>query len=169
MLKPDYPHESASNSLFNVKKGEVLECPPGYNPSSCFRVCESPATAQQYIKTAYTENTMPSVSSEGEGRSPPPPSYPLFRKITAPDGSVTHQLFARDIHRFLARREEEVIADMAASKLQSNTVQRLLDYERKHFSRQSVIKLLEPIANPKSEEKKDSKEKGITTSKSLRA
>jgi hypothetical protein len=55
VLQPQYPHDSASNSLFNVKKGEILECPAGYKPSDSFQVCDTREAAEEYIKLAGGE------------------------------------------------------------------------------------------------------------------
>ena len=156
VLKPDYPHASASNSLFNVKKGEILECPTGYNPSNSFQVCETRAAAEQYLK--LISKLKPKVEAEitSELRAEaeevprdellPQATYPLFRKVSSTGGGEPeYQLFARDIHRFLARKEGEIIADIQAIKLHRNTAERVLEYERKNFSRTAITDALENV------------------------
>lgn len=187
VLKPDYPHESATNSLFSVKKGEIIECPPGFSPSSSFQVCATRAAAEEYARLAYLkpksespppQPTQPPAEGAGRSVSSPPPAYPLFRKVASPAGEpVSYQLFSRDIHRFLSRSESEIIADIQAINLHPNTAERLLAYEQKHFRRDSIITLLKPLV-PQSEEpskepvkepvKEPEKKSGITTTKSIR-
>lgn len=158
VLKPNYPHESASNSLFTVKKGEILECPPGYEPSNSFQVCETHVAADQYLKLiskTKTENLPSKLRTEAEESSklPPQATYPLFRKVSSTGGGEpAYQLFARDIHRFLSRKEGEIIADIHAVNLHRNTAERLLEYERKNFTREKIVGVLEGIV--KEEEKK---------------
>lgn len=150
VLKPDYPHGRASNTLFRVKKGEFIECPTGYKPSSAFEVCETQEAAQTYIKLAYsTEKKVSagvSTSSPDEitpsvkERSKSSPAYPLFRRVSSPDGSEQqYRLFARDIHRFLAREEIDVLTDIQSIKLNNKTAQQLLDCELKQSAPRKVI------------------------------
>ena len=164
VLKPEYPHASASNSLFTVKKGEILECPPSYNPSNSFQVCETRAAAEQYLKLiSKTENIslVRTIAEESQKDKLSTPIYPLFRKVASTGGgNPEYQLFARDIHRFLSRKEGEIIADIHATNLHRNTAERLLEYERKNFSRKAVINVLEGIVEKEEklgEEKKDEK------------
>lgn len=162
VLKPEYPHGSASNSLFTVKKGEILECPEGYEPSSSFQVCESRATAEQYLtlisSQSKAESLLPHQAEEERGESFPQPTYPLFRKVASiGDDEPSYQLFARDIHRFLSQTEMEIIAAIRSVNLHHNTAERVLAYERKNFSRKSIIDVLEAIVKSKEdlgEEKK---------------
>jgi hypothetical protein len=153
VLKPDYPHGAASNLLFSVEKGEVLECPAGYKPSNSFQVCDTREAAEEYIKLAYTESSPMSERKQEdkvEGGTPP---YPLFRKVSGLGGEeTTYQLFSRDIHRFLSREEKEIIADFQDVNLHYNTAVRLLEYETKHFSRKNVISALEVITKRGEEE-----------------
>jgi len=183
VLKPDYPHAAASNSLFSVKKGEIFECPVNYKPSTSFLVFESQEAALKYIHKDNAEFSPP-VQEEQKGKSLVP-SYPLFRRVAMPDGEPVYQLFARDIHRFLSRHEEEVVQDIRMINVHPNTAQRLLDYERKHFSREAVMNVLDAIVKgelPREEkgkpeeevveeveEKANKKEaaKGITTTNSM--
>ena len=155
VLKPDYPHESASNSLFTVKKGEILECPVGYAPSNSFQVCETRAAAEQYLKLISKMKTISKLPTEAEEPSGKlsTPTYPLFRKVASADGEAEYQLFARDIHRFLARKEGEIIADIHAVNLHRNTAVRVLEYERKNFSRKSIMDILEEIVKAEGKEK----------------
>jgi hypothetical protein len=148
VLKPEYPHESASNSLFSVKKGEILECPQGYEPSNSFQVCDSRATAEQYLSLissqSKAESGLPHKAEEQTGKLLPTPTYPLFRKVASiGDDEPSYQLFSRDIHRFLSQTEAEIIADI---------------HERKHFTRKGIIDVLEAIV--KGEEKEGEEMKG---------
>ena len=148
VLKPNYPHESASNSLFTVKKGEILKCPPGYEPSNSFQVCETHAAADQYLKLISKAENLPSKlrTEAEEDKLPPQATYPLFRKVASTgDAEPSYQLFARDIHRFLSRKEDELIADIHAVNLHCNTAERLLEYERKNFSRKKIVDVLENV------------------------
>ena len=157
VLKPEYPHESASNSLFSVKKGEILECPSGYKPSDSFQVCETREAAEQYIKLIGKAIVSQKVTKAEEttDTGAPHPTYPLFRKVASiGDDEPSFQLFNRDIHRFLSQTEAEIIADIHAVNLHRNTAERLLEYERKHFSRKMIIDVLEKIAKREDEEKK---------------
>ncbi len=149
VLKPGYPHEAASNSLFSIKKGEIIECPPGYKPGSSFQICETREAAEQYIKLAYLTSP-PKTFTEKRGSSS---RYPLFRKVSSPDGQVSYQLFARDVHRFLSQREEDVIISLREISIHRNTAKRLLDYESKHFSRQNVIEALKSCIGAQKEKK----------------
>ena len=149
VLKPEYPHESASNSLFSVKKGEILECPPGYEPSDSFQVCETHEAAEQYLKLigkAIASQQATKAEETPMDKLSPQPTYPLFRKVASiGDDEATYQLFSRDIHRFLSRDEAEIIADIHAVNLHLNTAERVLEYERKHFTRKAIIDVLEKI------------------------
>jgi hypothetical protein len=163
VLKPDYPHESASNSVFSVKKGEILECPQGYEPSNSFQVCDSRATAEQYLSLissqSKAESVLPHKAEEQTGKLLPTPTYPLFRKVASiGDDEPSYQLFSRDIHRFLSQTEAEIIADIHAVNLHHNSAERLLEYERKHFTRKGIIDVLEAIG--KGEEKEGEEMKG---------
>lgn len=158
VLKPDYPHESANNALFSVKKGEILECPAGYKPSSAFHVCETQEDAQAYIRLAYSTDKVSagvSISSPDEITSQakenlgdkPAPSYPLFRRVASPDGSEQqYRLFARDVHRFLAREEIDVLTDIQAININEKTAQQLLDCELKQSApRKEILDFLKDI------------------------
>lgn len=164
VLKPEYPHESASNSLFSVKKGEILECPEGYEPSSSFQICESRSAAEQYLtlissSQSKAEPMSPPKAEEEMGKLSPQPTYPLFRKVASlgDDDEPSYQLFARDIHRFLSQTEAEITTDIQSVNLHPNTAERVLAYERKNFSRKSIMDILEAIVKGKGdlgEEKK---------------
>jgi len=159
VLKPNYPHESASNSLFSVKKGEILECPFSYNPSDSFQVCETREAAKQYLTLIGKASSQEPTKAEepSKDKVSPQPTYPLFRKVASiGDDEPSYQLFSRDIHRFLSREEAEIIADIHDVNLHRNTAERLLEYERKHFTRKGVIAVLEEIAK---ESKADEKRK----------
>jgi len=151
VLKPEYPHESASNSLFSVKKGEILECPAGYTPDDdSFQICDTKEAAEIYLKLIYLnggkKGTVAKRSEKAEEKdgSSPTLTYPLFRKVSGlGDEEASYQLFSRDIHRFLSRQEEEIIADMENVKMHHNTAARLLEYEQAHFTREAIIKILE--------------------------
>lgn len=148
VLRPEYPHESASNSLFSVKKGEILECPSGYNPSNSFQVCESHEAAEQYLKLIgkAIASQQATKAEEPTGKLSAQPTYPLFRKVASVgDDEPEYQLFSRDIHRFLSRDEAEVIVDIHAANLHSNTAKRLLEYERKNSARKGIMDALEMI------------------------
>lgn len=183
VLKPSYQHESANNALFSVKKGEILECPAGYKPSSAFHVCETQEDAQAYIKLAYSTDKVSagvSISSPDEITSQakenlgdkPAPSYPLFRRVASPDGSEQqYRLFARDVHRFLARDEIDVISDIQSIKINAKTAQQLLDCELKQSApRKEIVEFLKDILRGSVEEGKEEREeevkevsKGITS------
>lgn len=172
VLKPDYPHESASNSLFSIKKGTFLECPVGYKPSSSFQVCETKEAAREYINLAYHAEQPDRTTKAGEkDRHAAAAAYPLFRRVASPTGGeAEYQLFARDIHRFLSQHEEEVLSCMRAINLHKNTAQRLYNYERQHFRRQPVLNFLEAIIKGEEQEEKEEVEepsKGVTTSKTI--
>lgn len=165
VLKPEYQHESANNSLFSVKKGEILECPTGYRPSSAFKVCETQEDAQEYIESAYAEKKasagVSNTSSPDEITSPVKerdknsPAYPLFRRVSSPDGSEQqYRLFARDVHRFLAREEIDVLNDIHSIKLNKKTAQQLLDCERTQSARKEIVDLLNDILKREQEEGK---------------
>ena len=170
VLKPEYPHEGASNSLFTVKKGEVLECPPGYEPSDSFQVCESHEAAQQYIKLAYrTDKASAGVSTSSpdeittsvkERDKSPSPAYPLFRRVSSPDGSEQqYRLFARDVQRFLAREEIDVLSDIQSIKINEKTAQQLLDCELKQSApRKEIVDFLKDIFRSATEEGKEEEE-----------
>lgn len=160
VLKPDYPHESASNSLFSVKKGEILECPPGYEPSDSFQVCETHEAAEQYLKliSKATSHLVSQNTTKAEEHPTDKLSahatYPLFRKVASiGDDEPSFQLFSRDIHRFLSREEAEIKADIEAVNLHTNTAKRLLEYEQKNFTRKGIVKILEKIVGQNGEEK----------------
>ena len=175
VLKPDYPHESASNMLFTVYKGEILECPVGYKPSSSFKVCETQQAAQEYVELTYnTKKVGPegsaSISSttlKSEAKSIP--AYPLFRRVFSPDGSEQqYRLFARDVHRFLAREETEVLMDLQSINVNIKTASNILECEQKHFSRIAITDFLNKILTkdasiePKSEDKEEVVKKSPT-------
>ena len=161
VLKPEYPHESASNSLFSVKKGEILECPIGYEPSDSFQICDTKEAAEEYIKlislTKRGKGTVAKREQKAEeDKSQPTVVYPLFRKVSGLDGEETeYQLFSRDIHRFLSRSEEEIIADIDNVKMHYNTAARLLEYEKAHFTRKKIMELLNQIVESGKSEKKE--------------
>lgn len=183
VLKPEYSHESANNSLFSVKKGEILECPTGYKPSSAFHVCETQEDAQEYIKSAYAEKKASAgvsntsspddiTSSVKERDKFSSPAYPLFRRVSSPDGGEQqYRLFARDVQRFLARDEVDVLSDIHSIKINAKTAQQLLDCERKQSARKEIVDFLKDILEGKQEgkegeaEKEEVKEspKGITS------
>ena len=167
VLKPEYPHGSASNSLFSVKKGEILECPIGYKPSSSFQICDTKDAAEEYIKLISLKKGKGTVAKRDkkaeEGVSHPTVVYPLFRKVSGlGDEEASYQLFSRDMHRFLSRSEEEIISDMENVKMHSNTATRLLEYEKAHFTRKAIIKILEKEVEKDVNGNKD-KEKEATT------
>lgn len=149
VLKADYPHGSAANNLFSVNKGEIMECPSGYKPSSCFSVFNTIEQAEAFLKDQAEDTTQP--NSQEERVDNPSPSFPLFRKISTSDGDTEYQLFQRDIYRFLARHENEVLLDLKALAIHHATAKRLLAYERKHFTRKPIMAFLEGIL--KGEEK----------------
>lgn len=156
VLKPDYPHDSASNSLFSVKKGEILECPVGYEPSDSFQVCDTREAADEYIKLAYTESSPITDRKHEDEVEVGTPPYPLFRKVSGLGGDdATYQLFSRDIHRFLSREEKEILADFQDVNLHYNTAVRLLEYETKHFSRKLVIDFLNNLIGNENKEEKE--------------
>jgi hypothetical protein len=158
VLKPEYPHGSASNSLFDVKKGEILECPKEYEPSDSFQICDTEESAREYIKlTSLKEGGKGTVAKRDkkaeEGGSQHTVVYPLFRKVSGlGDEETEYQLFSRDIHRFLSREETEIITDMENVKMHYNTASRILEYERAHFTREKIMTILERTI--KSEERK---------------
>lgn len=167
VLKPEYSHEGASNSLFTVKKGEILECPAGYKPSSAFEACETQEAAQAYIKLAYSTDKLSagvSTSSPDEitsnsvkERDNSTPAYPLFRRVSSPDGSEQqYRLFARDVHRFLAREEIDVLSDIYSIKINEKTAQQLLDCELKQSApRKEIVDFLKDILRSATEEGKE--------------
>lgn len=182
VLRAEYPHQALSNAVFSVKKGDVLKSPQNYKPSDdLFYIFESREAAIRHIKK-NADVLPPTLAGEKKGKESTNPSYPLFRRVASPSGEPVYQLFARDIHRFLSRHEEEIIADVHSINVHPNTSQRLYDYERKHFSRQAVMTVLEAIIKGKEEEEvvmtKDEKKaevksteaktKGITTTESIR-
>lgn len=149
VLKPEYPHESASNSLFSVKKGEILECPTGYEPSDSFQVCETHVAAEQYLKLigkAIASQQATKAEESSQDKVSAHATYPLFRKVASiGDDEPSFQLFSRDIHRFLSQPEEDIIADVHAINLHPNTAERLLEYERKNSARIAIIDIFEKI------------------------
>ena len=148
VLRPGYPHESASNSLFSVKKGEILECPSSYIPSDSFQVCETHAAAEQYLKLISKASSQEPTKAEepSKDKVSSQPTYPLFRKVASiGDDEPSYQLFSRDIHRFLSRDEAEILNDVKSVNMHKNTAERLLEYERKHFTRKGIIDALEKI------------------------
>jgi hypothetical protein len=165
VLKPEYPHGSASNSLFDVKKGEILKCPKGYEPSDSFQICDTEEAAREYIKLISPEKGGKGAVAKRdkkaeEGGSHPTVIYPLFRKVSGLGNEETeYQLFSRDIHRFLSRAEAAVIEDIEKVKMHHNTAARLLEYERAHFTRNKVMELLDKIHQKESEGTKISGEK----------
>jgi len=180
VLKPEYPHESASNSLFSVKKGEILECPMGYKPSGSFQICDTEEAAKEYIKlislSGEEKDTVAKRVKKAEEKdgSSPTVAYPLFRKVSGLGGEESsYQLFSRDIHRFLSRDEKAIIADIEKVKMHFNTATRLLEYEKAHFTRSAVMAILEQsckknqevkvpeekVSKKKSEDNRDSVEK----------
>ncbi len=182
VLRSKYPHEAASNALFSVKKGEILECPENYKPSKAFLVFESRQEAVDYLKGVKSEVLSPPTAEKKQDKKFVL-SYPLFRRVATPDGPPIFQLFSRDIHKFLSGHEEDIIRDIHTINVHKNTAQRLLDYERNHFSRQAIMTALEAIikgedrgeegVEQKAEEKVEEKmsssapSKGITTSASF--
>lgn len=160
VLKPDYPHGSASNSLFSVEKGEILECPVGYSPSNSFQVCDTRDAAEEYIKLAYTESSpMTDRKQEDEVERGTPP-YPLFRKVSGLGGEeATYQLFSRDIHRFLSREEKEILSDIRSINMHYNTAAKILEYENLHFTRKAIMDMLEAIVKKSDGEKEEKKNK----------
>jgi hypothetical protein len=153
VLRPEYPHESASNSLFTVKKGEILECPSGYNPSDSFQVCETHAAAEQYLKLIGKASSQEPTKAE-EPSKDEQPTYPLFRKVASiGDDESSYQLFSRDIHRFLSRDEAEIINDFKSVNMHKNTAERLLEYERKNFTRKGIMDALEKIVKSEGTDK----------------
>jgi hypothetical protein len=156
VLRPDYPHDSASNSLFSVKKGEILDCPASYKPSDSFQVCDTREAAEEYIKLAYTESFPTAERKQEDKVETGTPPYPLFRKVSGLGGEEPkYQLFTRDIHRFLSRKEKEILADFVDVTMHHNTAERLLDYETKHFSRKPVIDFLNDLIGKEDKEEKE--------------
>jgi hypothetical protein len=139
-----------------VKKGEILECPAGYKPSDSFQVCDTREAAEGYIKLAYTESSPMSERKQEDKVERGTPPYPLFRKVSGLGGEeATYQLFSRDIHRFLSRKEKEILADFVDVNLHLNTAVRLLEYETKHFSRKLVIDFLNDLIGKENKEEKE--------------
>jgi hypothetical protein len=160
VLKPDYPHGSASNSLFSVKKGEILECPASYTPSNSFQVCDTRDAAEEYIKLAYTESFPTAERKQEDKVERGTPPYPLFRKVSGLGGEeATYQLFSRDIHRFLSREEKEILLDIKNINMHLNTATKILDYERLHFTRKAIIDILEAIIKKSDSEKEEKRNK----------
>ena len=155
----------------------MLECPAGYEPSNSFQVCETRAAAEQYLKLigkikSKAEN-ISSQEAEDRDELPPQATYPLFRKVSSTGGGEPeYQLFARDIHRFLSRKEGEIIADIHAVNLHRNTAERVLEYERKNFSRKKIVDVLEKIVKEEAklgEEKKAEGSEKTQTKEDLHA
>ena len=148
VLKPDYPHASASNAKFSIKKGEVAVCPPDYSPSDSFCVFDTEDAALKYVQSAYYQSfpQMRSPGAAAAAASPNKPRYPLFRRVSAvPSKEVTYQLFARDIYKFLAQPEDDVLADLQNLKIHPNSLKRILKCEQQHFRRPHVIDTLEKL------------------------
>ena len=162
IVKPDYPHAAITNARLNVRKGEIIECPPDYEPSSSFLVFGSRAEAEKYLRSLQaasqnlpeaTQPATPPPAAEGRSRAPrergspssPPPLYPLFRRVSSIQGETVYQLFSRDIHRFLSQPEPDIMPDLQRLNIHKNTAQRLLDYEERHFHRPSIIQALKAI------------------------
>jgi len=148
VLKPDYPHASASNAKFSIKKGEVAVCPPDYSPSDSFCVFDTEDAALKYVQSTYYQSfpQMRSPAAAPAPASPNKPRYPLFRRVSAvPSKEVTYQLFARDIYKFLAQPEDDVLADLQNLKIHPNSLKRILKCEQQHFQRPPVIDTLEKL------------------------
>jgi len=160
VLRPEYPHAAVVNTRFSIRKGEVLECPEDYIPSSSFLVFESRAAAEKFVrshasifssclpaaaKPASTSAAEESVSlSRKRGRSPPP-LHPLFRRVSSISGEVVWQLFKRDIHVFLSQHESDILPDLLRLNIHKNTAIRLLEHEEQHSRRPAVIEALKAI------------------------
>jgi len=180
IVKPDYPHAAITNARLNVRKGEIIECPSDYEPSSSFLVFDSRAEAEKYLRSLHaasqnlpeaTQPATPPPAAEGRSRpsrergspSSPPPLYPLFRRVSNVQGETVYQLFSRDIHRFLSQPEPDIMPDLQRLNIHRNTAQRLLDYEERHFHRPSIIQALKAIIEreekAESEDEEEEKEK----------
>jgi len=140
VVKPDYPHAGVSNALFSIEKGQVLECPEGYEPpSSVFSVFETEEEARQFI-----EELKKASAREAEPR--PSPAYrpfPLFRRVQSVEGAHILQLFDRDVYQFLSREWQDVVIDINVMKMDRGSLERLLECEKIHFNRQDVINAIE--------------------------
>jgi len=159
VLKPDYPHAGVSNALFSIEKGQVLECPEGYEPpSSVFSVFETEGEARQFIeelKRASTREAEPRPSSAYR-------PFPLFRRVQSVEGAHVLQLFDRDVYRFLSREWQDVVIDIHVMKMDRGSLERLLDCEKTHFHRQDVINAIEDRIEraPKAKPERKKKTKG---------
>jgi len=169
VLKPDYPHAGVSNALFSIEKGQVMECPKGYEPpSSVFSVFETEGEARQFIeelKKASAREAEPRPSSAYR-------PFPLFRRVQSVEGAHILQLFDRDVYRFLSREWQDVMIDINVMKMDRGSLERLLDCEKTHFNRQDVIKAIEEriekapkakVARKRKETKTEAKAPGVTT------
>jgi len=160
VLRPEYPHAAVVNTRFSIRKGEVLECPEDYVPSSSFLVFESRAAAEKFLRanasifsSCLPAAAKPASTSAAEERSSlprkrglsPPPLHPLFRRVSSISGEVVWQLFKRDIHVFLSQHESDILPDLLRLNIHKNTAIRLLEYEEQHFRRPAVIEALKAI------------------------
>ena len=160
VLRPEYPHAAVVNTRFSIRKGEVLECPEDYVPSSSFLVFESRAAAEKFVRahasifsSCLPAAAKPASTSAAEERSSlprkrghsPPPLHPLFRRVSSISGEVVWQLFKRDIHVFLSQHESDILPDLLRLNIHKNTAIRLLEYEEQHFRRPAVIEALNAI------------------------
>lgn len=157
VLRPEYPHAAVVNSRFSIRKGEVLECPEDYVPSSSFLVFESRAAAERFLRSQASISKLPaarpaSTSAAEESSSlsrkrglSPPPLHPLFRRVSSIQGETVWQLFSRDIHTFLSQPESDILPDLLRLNIHKNTAARLLEHEERHFRRPAVLEALNAI------------------------
>lgn len=138
ILKPDYPHKGgATNALFSVKKGEILECPEDYDPDQkTFLIFETQEEAQEFLNKPKV--AAPSGAEPRPGYRP----YPMFRRVMSVSGPPIMQLFERDLHGFLNREWQDVVMDINVMNIERECLERMLKSENKRLRRNDVIAVL---------------------------
>lgn len=139
ILKPDYPHKGgATNALFSVKPGEILECPESYDPDpGTFLIFETREEAQESLNKPKA--AAPSGAEPRPGYRP----YPMFRRVMSVAGPAVMQLFDRDLYGFLNREWQDVVMDINVMNIERECLERLLKTENKHSRRKNVIVIIE--------------------------
>ena len=158
ILKPDYPHKGgATNALFSVKHGEILECPESYDPDpGTFLIFDTREEAQAHLVTPKA--AAPSGAVSPAGHKP----YPMFRRVMSVSGPPIDQLFDRDLYGFLNREWQDVVMDINIMNIERECLERMLKAENKHSRRKNVIVVIEDKIKKAPKAKKPEPKKKMT-------
>lgn len=143
IIKPSHPIERISNSLFAIKKGEVMKVPGGYEPSATFQVFNDYNEAMSTMHNAPIE--MPARSKEGITTTKTISSKLRQVKYPATEDEperIGYMLRDKDIPEFLSHASNDLVSDLKLLD-DIDTLQKLLEVEKKCDKRKTVLEELE--------------------------